>query len=161
MQTKEELEEWYKQSDPWGYEVNPEDARRKQIILDALKPYLPFDKALDIGCGEGWVTKDLPAKEIYGTELSETASKRVPSRVRVITDIEGMFDLVTAMGVLYKQYDYQTMINQIMQHSCDIVLLCNIKDWEVPLPQKLLNAQVYEDEFEYREYIEKLRIIKW
>ena len=31
MQTKKELEEWYKKEDPWGYKKNPDDIKRKKI----------------------------------------------------------------------------------------------------------------------------------
>ena len=51
MQTKQELEEWYEQDDPWDYTVTPDDIYRKRFyltVLDGLGGY--FDRALDIGC---------------------------------------------------------------------------------------------------------------
>ena len=66
MQTKEELEHWYAVSDPWLYRQTLDDQIRKDLILDFLP--LKYQRALDIGCGEGFVTTDLPAIDIHGIE---------------------------------------------------------------------------------------------
>ena len=86
MQSKDEIEKEYQTPDPWGFQTHPDDAARKQIILNALtlganKP-MRFKRALDIGAGEGWITKDLPADEIFGFEISDTAASRFPANVK-------------------------------------------------------------------------------
>src|SRR5690606_19701810 len=78
MQTKESLENWYKFLDPWNYQNTPDDLKRKEIILKHIEP---CDTILDIGAGEGWITKDLPANEIYAIELSDIAASRFPKNV--------------------------------------------------------------------------------
>lgn len=153
MEQKSELEKWYSKKDPWEYEKTVDDVLRKDIILSKITgKYL---RALDIGCGEGWITKDLPAKEIYGIELSDNAAKRFPKNVKRIIKPEGKYDLIIATGVLYQHYDHQTFIQWIKDHASGLVLLCNIKEWEVPLdlPNEQENV-----EFPYREFTQKLRI---
>jgi trans-aconitate methyltransferase len=159
MQTKYQLEEWYKSPDPWGYQTNPEDDKRKRIILDVLNDYAVFDRALDIGCGEGVITKDLPAKEIHGLELSDNASLRLPKNVKRIAEPKGEYDLILLAGVLYEQYDYQLFHDWVSKHAVNIVLTCNIASWEINnLPKE---KQVLEKEFDYREYKQKLRVFVW
>ncbi len=148
-----ELEKWYSTPDPWGYESNQDDIKRKNIILSKLNKY---KRALDIGCGEGWITKDLPAKEIYGIEEADLAAERLPKNIKRIDEPNGKYDLIIATGVLYKQYDYEKMTNWIIKHANGLVLTSNIKSWEInKLPQ---DKQIHEEEFKYREYTQKLRI---
>lgn len=153
-QSKEELEVFYKEPDPWGYTTNPEDIRRKKTILDNLQG--TYKKALDLGCGEGWITKDLPAEEIYGYDISDYATSRFPKNVKK-WDQTGKFDLVLATGVLYKHYSWEWFLTTIKNVSCGTVLLCNIAEWEVPEVERL-GTPVKVIEFPYREYTERIRI---
>lgn len=156
MQTKEELEQFYSLSDPWGYQTNDEDTKRKNIILNELGNFEYFKRALDIGCGEGWITKDLPAKKIYGMDLSDNAVSRLPNNVTAVKKPFLKYDLIIATGVLYQQYDVEKILELIKKHAKGIVLTCNIKDWEINnLP---IEKQMKEFEFQYREYTQKLRI---
>lgn len=156
MQTKVELEQFYKKTDPWGFQENADDIRRKSLILGHLNRSR-FKRALDIGCGEGWISKDLPADEIHGFELSDQAAARLPASVKRVIVPEGRYDLIVATGVLYSQYDWRRMLDMIRQHACGVVLTCNIKNWERPETTSLPH-QYHEEEFPYREYIQKLRL---
>lgn len=151
MQSQEELEAWYRVPDPWGYTTNPEDEKRKRIILSYLEG--TYKKALDVGAGEGFITKDLPAKTIHALELSDTASNRLPSNVTRVLKPTGKYDLVIATGVLYPQYDWQVMLN-ILKQSTGTILTCNILDWEQGIEQ--LGTPVVDIKFPYRNYIEHL-----
>ena len=91
MQTKEELEQWYDNKDPWGYETNKEDTMRLKKLLSLLDK--KYHKALDIGAGEGFVAKHLPADMISGIELSEVAKSRFPANVVPIKEPMGKYDL--------------------------------------------------------------------
>jgi 2-polyprenyl-3-methyl-5-hydroxy-6-metoxy-1,4-benzoquinol methylase len=167
MQTKEELEDWYRNEDPWAYKNNPEDIRRKQKILEAIpgwhKNGFPrkYKKALDLGCGEGWITQDLPAKEIHGYDLSEMALSRLPRNVVPVYSLDLLrrtkYDLIIATGVLYAHYDYKPLISAIKKHASGIVVLCNIDTWEVP-EVKMLKNQIHEETFRYREFNELIRV---
>lgn len=161
MQTKDQLEDFYKKADPWGYQTNIADVNRKNIILqetnDLAAKHGIFNTALDIGAGEGWITSGLPSKNIYGYELSDLAASRFPDNVKRMTkeEISGQkFDLIIATGVLYKQYDYRWILNTIMKRAGGFVVSCNIKNLEInDLPFRI---KTYE--FPYRQYIERLSI---
>lgn len=157
MQSKDDLEEFYSKSDPWGYETTADDFIRKQKILDALSFHAPFKRALDIGCGEGFITQDLPAKEIHGIELSDKAAKRLPKTIKRVKEPQGEYDLILATGILYAQYDYAKFINWINDHAKGIVLTCNIESWEVG---KVDRREVHTYEFPYRTYTQVLRVFK-
>lgn len=172
MQPKEEIEQHYDKPDPWGYQNHPEDFIRKQKIVGACNSNIPegqykFATSLDVGCGEAWITRDLPAKDKYGFELSHNARRRWPINVRNVDNYpEKTFELVIATGVMYGHYDSMAFI-KMLARSTRIVVTCNIKDWEVSAMSdaNLLRTvcgieQIYEEEFAYREYIQKLRVFK-
>jgi hypothetical protein len=159
-QSREELEDWYKNPDPWGFQTNPADADRKARILAAIKrPGPRYKRALDVGCGEGWITKDLPAALLHGLELSKTARARIPAPVVAVEEPDGKYDLIVASGVLYRQFEWQSIHDLIAKHAAKgaTVVTCHIKDWEMPLPGE---AELV-DEFPYREYVEVLRRFRW
>lgn len=159
MQPKSEIENWYKQPDPWGYESNESDKNRKQRILEILSVYSTFDRAIDIGCGEGFITQDLPANEIHGIELSDNAAERLPKNVKRVHKPEGKYDLILCTGMLYRQYDYRKFLDWINEHARGIVLTSNIKSWQInDLPDKYL---LYQEDFPYREYTQNLRVYRW
>lgn len=151
-QSKESLDMWYMLPDPWGYESNKDDIARKTTILGSLES--GYKRALDIGAGEGFITKDLPAEEIHAIEFSDNASSRLPKHIKRVQEPKGEYDLIIATGVLYPQYNYLKMHQWIQKHAIKTVLTCNIKEWEIPLK----GNQITYVEFPYREYTQALRI---
>src|SRR5690606_26236987 len=153
MQTKESLENWYKFLDPWNYQNTPDDLKRKEIILKHIEP---CDTILDIGAGEGWITKDLPANEIYAIELSDIAASRFPKNVIRVSEPTAVYDYVLACGVLYPQYNSDQILNWCKTYAKKI-LICGIEDWLVPYyfgkPEKVVR-------FTYRTYIQRLELYK-
>lgn len=115
MQKLEDLENWHKAKDPWGYELNKDDALRKSMLLSEL-PSRSYQRVLDIGCGQGFITRDLPGQEIVGVDVSveaiRQAGRHANDRIRFIQAsifdlperISGPFDLIVVTGVLYHQY---------------------------------------------------------
>lgn len=161
MQSPKEIENWYKDQDPWGYKDNEFDKERKAIILDDLSLYGHFHRALDIGCGEGWITKDLPAKEIHGIELSDTASGRFPKNVKRVKEPEGEYDLVIATGVMYKHYDWKKFVEWINESATGIVLISSISEWEVSEIHDMVRGKFSRQRlFPYREYKQRLTIYR-
>lgn len=153
MQTKEELEQWYSKPDPWEYETTTDDLLRKETILDLLP--CSYGRALDIGCGEGFITKDLPAISIHGIELSDTAAARLPSNVTRVHRPEGLYDLVTTMGTLYQQYNHQEIAHQIRTSACRHVLVAGIRDWLFPYEfGKVIETKI----FNYRQYVQRVTL---
>lgn len=168
MQPFNEIEESYNTPDPWGFKTNPEDKKRKDKIIDLLREkFGHFNRALDIGAGEGFITLGLPAGELHGLELSKQARERMPFGVKGITEPEGKYDLVVATGVLYPHYDCRTFFRWIKEHSSGVILTCNIAAWEHSelthriQELKFLNGkEVYAETFPYREFLQQLRIFK-
>lgn len=158
MQTKKEIEDSYRDGSPWDYETNPEDAKRKKIILDRLSTHAPFMRALDLGCGQCFITRDLPANEIFGYELSDNAASRFPTNVKRVIEPDGGYDLVVATGVFYAHYDFKTLLGLVHKHAYQIFLTCNIKEWVVPALDEFKSKTVHEEFFPYREYTQHLRI---
>lgn len=156
MQSKQELEDWYSEPDRWGYFNNPEDANRlKQIIYLLGWGQSRYKKALDIGCGEGFITSHLPSDVIHGLDLSDNALKRLPPNVKGVSEPKGKYDLVVSTGTLYKQYDHER-INQLIRDSASkYVLIGGISDWLIDYSY---GRQVQFHCFRYREFTQKLTL---
>ncbi len=144
LQDIEELEKWHQRKDPWGYESNPDDTLRKEILLSAI-PDKTYQQVLDIGCGQGFVTVDLPGNFILGVDISKNAisfaKKKENDRIKFATSSiysmsksEKRFDLVILSGVCYPQYVAQSktliylIVDKILNQN-GILISFHIKDW--------------------------------
>lgn len=154
MQSKEELENWYKNIDPWGYTTNIDDHYRRDVILEILSEY-DYWSALDIGCGEGFLTRYLPAKKIYGYDVSDTAMSRLPENVTPLPNPSVIFDLVVTTGTLYKQYDHEGIVRMINKCANHHVLVAGIKDW---LIEYNFGKLIKTTEFQYRGYVQLVNL---
>lgn len=168
QQTREELNKFYQQPDPWNYQTTQDDMMRMQKIIEVARKHGPFQRAIDIGCGEGFITQHLPAFERYGYDLSDIAMSRLPDAVIPFPMYEvekrrnfKKFDLVLATGVFYPQYDYQAMIELCKFFSNYMVITCNIEgeQWEQPEVMDI-GKQIEAVKFPYRGYTEVLRVFK-
>ena len=147
MQSKEELEQWYKNPDPWQYEKTEDDLIRKDHLLSMLT--IRYRRALDIGCGEGFLTRDLPAIDIHGIEISDNAASRLSWNIKRVHEPEGFYDLVVTTGTLYQQYDHEKIAEWIRRSSYRHVLVSGIKEWLIPYN---FGTPIDAIEFEYRQY---------
>lgn len=155
MQTKQELEQWYTQSDPWQYETIPDDQKRKDIIIQAIKDTCGhLDSILDIGAGEGFITKDLPADEIAAIELSDTARDRMPEWIKRHTEPR-MYDAVITTGTLYPQYDHNAIAEQVKSMAKKYVIVSGIESW---LQHHDFGEIIYQTTFPYRTFTQLLTI---
>jgi SAM-dependent methyltransferase len=155
IQSKEDLERWYSQSDRWGYFHEPDDSIRLKNILRILDYY---DKAIDIGCGEGFITRHLPAKEIYGVDISDNAMSRLPENVTSLKEPNGKYDLVISTGTLYQQYNHNQIYDWIIASAKNHILIAGIKDWLIDYN---FGMELKTLEFKYREYTQKITLYKW
>ena len=156
MQSKQELEDWYSQPDRWGYFSNPEDTKRLEKILFMLgwgKSH--YKRAIDIGCGEGFVTTFLPADEIHGLDLSDNALARLPQNVIPVSAPQGKYDLVVSTGTLYQQYDHEGIYQMIMSCASEYILIAGISDWII---NKEFGKQIQMSIFPYREFTQKMTL---
>lgn len=124
MFTKEEIEKEQITPDFWNYKTTPDDQKRKDIILGMLKTY---NRALDIGACEGFITKDLPAKEIHAIEISDYASSRFTPNIKRVIEPDGEYDLVIATGVLYNHYNYKQIIKWIEKAKPKTLIIAGIE----------------------------------
>lgn len=173
---KKEMERTYNKPDPFGYRQHPDDKFRKDKILSLLKKFKvdgPYDRALDIGAGEGWITQDLPALEIHAYEFSEQARKRIPKPVQVVDKPHGKYDLIVATGILYGHYDHKSSLKLIEDHASNILITSHVKHWEKSTegecleladPEYILRVfgmvQMHYEEFPYRVYTQRLRVFR-
>lgn len=189
--TKEQMENFYDSPDPFHYQDNPEDQKRKLFTISILNSVIGqllisgktgsivnkpdddmslgderwnkrstlFKNALDIGCGEGWITKDLPANKIYGYEQSGQARNRFTSNVIPVMIPDQTYELVVANGVLYEHYDWRMVMGLIRKHARHIVLTGHIgKDEVEEAIQKFPGTQILQLKFPYRDWIWKIRV---
>ncbi|NJW54048.1 methyltransferase domain-containing protein [Salinimicrobium oceani] len=171
IQSTAELESWYRKEDPWGYNKNPEDIKRKEILLSEI-PNKNYKHVLDIGCGEGFITKDLPGDNIYGFDVSQSAINFARKNVQrniifkqgSIFEIQKLidvkFDLVVITGVLYPQYIGKAsnliylLIDSILNKGGNLVSV-HIHEWyESQFPYLRIKQMFYD----YREYVHNLEI---
>lgn len=173
IQPLKELENWQKKQDPWSYENNPEDEKRKDILLSEI-PIKEYSSVLDIGCGQGFITKHLHGKMITGTDISKAAIKIAKKYIKnknikfIQNDIfdlnqkfpDDKFDLIIITGVLYPQYigKSSTLIYKIIDKALNkkgILVSVHINDWYVSRFPYLLLKEYY---YNYREFVHKLEI---
>ena len=116
MRTREEWEDWYRQSNPWHYDGTLEVEVRTSALLGRLR-HAHFENVLDVGCGEGRLTHALTAvgTRVRGFDISAKAIERAQIRYPDIRFEQGdlldvvrrpdmlatPFDLVVASEVLY------------------------------------------------------------
>lgn len=156
MQTKQELEKWYEEPDKWGYFSNEYDEMRLQKIIYMLGwGKKRYDRILDIGCGEGFVTQHLPSDVIHGLDISDNAMSRLPENVKAVSAPEGKYDLVVSTGTLYNQYDHEAIYQLIIKSASQYILIGGIADW---LIEKDFGAEVQKMHFPYRQFTQKLSL---
>jgi 2-polyprenyl-3-methyl-5-hydroxy-6-metoxy-1,4-benzoquinol methylase len=176
LQPLDELEQFYRDDDPWGYETNTNDTNRKNIILSEI-PDLKYQNVLDIGCGHGFITRSLPGNRITGVDISLNAITQanlrqsqgdnprninfIHSSIFDLTDkLSDSYDLILITGVLYPQYigESKILIYKILDQLLaeNGILVCShINDWYNLRFPYLMIENYY---FEYREYTQCLEV---
>jgi 2-polyprenyl-3-methyl-5-hydroxy-6-metoxy-1,4-benzoquinol methylase len=171
IQKISDLENWHSKEDPWGYFNNDDDKKRKEILLKEI-PNKSYKNVLDIGCGQGFVTNDLPGENIIGVDISKNAidfanlhlTDHVKYEVGSIFEIDKLFDkkfdLIVITGVLYSQYigDSNSLIYLLLDRILEkngILISVHINDWYNSQFPYYKIKQVFYD---YREYVHNLEI---
>jgi SAM-dependent methyltransferase len=181
IQSKEEIEQFYATPDPWEYETNPHDQIRKEYLLKIL-PQRDYARTLDIGCGNGFLTRHLPGELVIGCDISEKAINWAKQRANEqaaaqgggklrffaasLFDLPGkalgQFDLLITAGVLYRPYIgrsvalVQLILDRLLKTG-GILVTCHIKEWDIcPFPYMRLERQSYS----YRNYVHLLEVYK-
>lgn len=131
IRTKEEMEDFYQKQDPWGYFEDTEHERRRlDRTLHVIGwGYRSYNRALDVGCGEGFISRQIPANEVHGMDISETALSRLPPNVTAVNQPIGKYDLVVSTNTMYAQYDYESIYRTIMSAASRFIVIGGISDW--------------------------------
>jgi 2-polyprenyl-3-methyl-5-hydroxy-6-metoxy-1,4-benzoquinol methylase len=176
IQDDSELDEFYGKTDPWGYETNPSDKNRKAILIGELEKLPTPKRVLDIGCGHGFITRDLPGENILGVDYSAEGIKQAnklskKSHVsykaadlfelsrKSLGEPKG-FDMIIITGVLYSQYigEAHSLVYQIIDDLLvegGVMVSVHINDWyRARFPYILTRNFTYD----YREYQHNLEI---
>jgi 2-polyprenyl-3-methyl-5-hydroxy-6-metoxy-1,4-benzoquinol methylase len=172
IQELNELNEFHKNKDPWGYKNNPDDKKRLEILLSEI-PNKEYKNVLDIGCGQGFITSNLPGENIIGVDISEAAITNANSNntkahitfkngsiFEINKLISKKFDLIIITGVLYPQYIGKAssliykIIDELLEHN-GIFISVHINEWYTcQFPFLKLKEHYYS----YRNYNHKLEI---
>lgn len=171
LQSLKELEKWHKKKDPWGYDTNTEDQKRKNVLLSEL-PQRNYKNVLDVGCGQGFITKDLPGQNVTGVDISENAIKfarrfkkrglewKVSSIFDLNKTFKRRFDLIIITGVLYSQYiGYSNtlvylIIDKLLDDNGVLVSVHHDEYCKSRFPY-LLSKQIFYD---YRHFTHRLEV---
>jgi pseudaminic acid biosynthesis-associated methylase len=100
-------------------ERNREAGKWREPFWRATLSKYPVKRVLEIGCNLGgnleWISKIIPAHEVYGVDINESALQRLRGRVPNVNALwsparqlpfrDGFFDLVFTAGVLIHQPD--------------------------------------------------------
>lgn len=171
IQPIDNLESWHSSKDPWQYHGNKDDILRREILFSEL-PNKNYQNVLDIGCGQGFITKKIKAENVIGVDISESAIKfanedcpeNVTFKQGSIFEIDQLFDikfdLIIITGVLYKQYIGESsnliyiLIDKILKENGNLVSV-HINEWSIC---KFPYLKIKEVIYPYREYNHKLEI---
>lgn len=171
LQSIDDLEKWHRKNDPWQYNDNPEDKKRKLILLSQL-PQREYKNVLDIGCGQGFITKDLPGRRVVGVDVSKNAikyAKKIKKKglsfiTASIFDLNNIFkqrfDLIVITGVLYRQYigDSHNLIYLIIDNLLEkdgVLVSVHHDEWCQAKFPYLMPKQSYYD---YRDFVHRLEV---
>lgn len=171
IQKLDDLNDFHKNEDPWNYKRNTDDQKRLEILMHEL-PKTKYNRILDIGCGQGFLTQHLPGNEIIGVDISAEAvkhasklkTKKLSFKQLSIFDLKteglGKFDLIVITGVLYPQYIgesssliYLTIDNLLNENGT--LISVHINEWYNLQFPYLKIKQMYYD---YRDYTHNLEI---
>ena len=176
MNIKAHLDAFYAEADPWQYDTTPDDQTRKDRLLSLL-PRRDFKRVLDIGCGNGFLTVDLPGEEVVGLDISERAIDWARARAALRPDANrfqfharslfetsaddlGDFDLIVIAGVLYPQYiangfvAVQLIVDNLLRPAGVLASLHIEECSPHRFGYTLLDASYYD----YREYSHRLEV---
>ena len=174
LSEKSGLEAFYAKADPWGYFSNPHDISRQRILANELSRF-ELTRVLDIGCGNGFITETIDAKEVIGIDISESAIREADdrstnSRTKYLAgslfdlpalDI-GQFDAVLITGVLYSQYIGNShplvcmLVDRVLKPGGTLISV-HIDEWyQFRFPYPIVRSMRYA----YREYTHLMEIYR-
>ena len=121
----------YMLENPWSMDSDKEQHRFRETLGHLRSLNAPFDKILEIGCGEGHQSLHLQTicKQLFGVDISELAVRRAKARCRggkfsavPLEEIGSVyvrqhFDLITACEVLYYSPDITESLKRLKSRA--------------------------------------------
>ena len=95
-------------------------------ILDGLKKYGPYDRALYIECDNGFLIEFIEANEIHGIDNSEIKSVPIVKR---IDSPEKIYDLIVLSEKDYSNYTIEQIHNWIITSASRIVAVIGTQEY--------------------------------
>lgn len=119
--------------DPWGVQVSPLAYQRYLALVEVVGQYSPCGSILDVGCGEGALTRYLVgcAPEVTGIDASPTAIARARRLVPKATfhsctleefSAKHLFDVVLAVEVLYYVKSVEAAIETLLTLGRSVII---------------------------------------
>ena len=174
LQPQDEIEKWFDKPDPWNYEGNRSDTGRRATLLSVL-PRKRYQRILDIGCGDGFITNRLPGDKVIGVDVSNRAIQIARDKYRDQPHLEfhaqslfelpeagwkQPFDLIVITGVLYPQYIAEGeqlafgILDKLLIPGGHLVSV-HIDEWyRFRFPYLTIHREYYS----YREYTHHLEV---
>lgn len=135
----------YTTPDPFGYRASSDDWLRRALVRAVLSPEntTTYQRALDLGAGEGFVSENLPAASVWGYDVNPTAMGRFPPNVLKFDPVlhAEKFDLICAMGVIYPFYDTGDLLEMMTRFRKPEThfLIAGVPDWESDIDSLMRN----------------------
>ncbi len=170
------IDEYENSLDPWGYEINPSDAVRRQWF-HTFSSSIPKSRTLDIGAGVGFISKDIETHEYVGLDISQTSTSELNTYFAKIgkknthkaikgsvLDLEimnlGTFDFIISTGVFYEHYlgknrsNLESQLKSVSDYGT-YLLTIHIADWQTLIPS-LGFIELDRWQYPYREFTHEL-----
>lgn len=153
------------------YENVKEENKRKNVLLSEI-PQKFYKNVLDIGCGKGFITLDLPGENILGIDNSleminnakNYESNRLKFQNKSLYDIwnQGIekFDIVIITDILYPQnignsLNLVYLIIDELLNKRGVLISVHVDEWyKARFPYLLLKEYFYN----YKEYTHRLEV---
>lgn len=127
-------------------------------ILEELKPYGPYDRALFIECDNGFLIEFVQANEIHGIDNSEIQSVPIVKRIDAPDKV---YDLIVLSEKDYATYSIEQVYDWVLKSSARIIAVIGTKEYMKDLNfGESLNTYTILNDVQLRiyEFDESLRI---
>jgi hypothetical protein len=95
-------------------------------ILDGLKQYAPYDRALFIECDNGFLIEFIEANEIHGIDNPEIQSVPIVKR---IDSPDKVYDLIVLSEKDYATYSKEQIYDWVLKSAARIIAVIGTKEY--------------------------------
>jgi hypothetical protein len=127
-------------------------------ILEGLKRYGPYDRALFIECDNGFLIEFIEANEIHGIDDSKIKSVPIVKRIDVPDKV---YDLIVLSEKDYTTYTKQQIYDWTVKSAARIIAVIGTKEYinEFKFGSDIFNVDLLNDvQLKIYEFDESLRI---